>query len=299
MRARVLGIDVDAALLTAWRDWLAPEIQPFFVESLRRWPKLHDRHELQPELHYTYTLWNVPRRLKTLWLDEATFFELPRAARAALVRDQVTCGRGAVPTVRKWADLSDATELRSQADGHRFVWWPSLIAHSYREVCARFVESDGLPPYPRTAAPSRHREVPNSTWRACAAVVPGARSLAGTFPFPAGANCFGTVMAASGIASATNEWMLREPFLAWLRSACRPGGRDEDPGTVLVWRDHAGLPVHAAVTMGDGWAFEKASGAWWTPRVVAPVDELIRTNRSVGLRLERHHIARQLPRENA
>ncbi len=290
MRARVLEIDVDAALLAAWRDWLAPPVQPFFVDSLRRWPKVHEGHELMPELHYTYTLWNVPRRLKTLWLDEETFFELARATRARLVRDQVGYGRGAVPTIRRWADLFDETELRSQADGHRFVWWPSMIADTYPAVVTRFVESDGLPPDRRDAAASRHQEVPERTWRACEAVVPGARALAGTFPFPAGANCFGTVMAASGIASATDEWMLREPFLAWLSSACRPGGRDQDPGTVLMWRDTSGLPFHAAVTIGDGWAFQKPSGAWWTPRVVVPVDEVIRTNRSPGLRLERHRI---------
>ena len=73
-------------------------------------------------------------------------------------------------------------------------------------------------------------------------------------------------MAASGIASATDEWMQREPFLAWLASSSHPGGRDQEPGTVLMWRDNSGVPIHAAITIGDGWAFQKASGAWWTPR---------------------------------
>lgn len=84
--------------------------------------------------------------------------------------------------------------------------------------------------------------------------------------------------------------MLREPFLAWLDTTCRLGGRDEEPGTVLLWRDSDGEPFHAAVTIGDGWALEKASGEWWTPRAVRAVRDVIRASRAPGQHLERHHI---------
>lgn len=120
------------------------------------------------------------------------------------------------------------------------------------------------------------------TWNQCAKVLPGARELAGTFPSSSGANCFGTVMAAAGVADAADEWMLQDAFLAWLTSVCVPGGDDDRPGTVLVWRDPEGLPVHAAVTLGDGWAFEKPSQAWSTARTVLTVQETVKVNRGRG-----------------
>jgi hypothetical protein len=281
----VLGVDVDEDLLRCWQRWLAPEVQPFFVPSRRSWPTgapALGEGPLSPELRDTYKVWKLDRSLEVLWLDERTFLGMSRSERASLVRSQVRCGRGAVPAVRGWLDVVDPTALRSQADGHRFVWWPSLVASDPEEIVSRTVEADGLP--------SRHREVTSTTWDECADVLPAARSLAGSFPSSSGANCFGTVMAAAGVEGAADEWMFQGPFLAWLESACRPGGRDDQPGTVLLWRDTEGLPVHAAVTLGDGWALEKASQAWSTPRAVLSVKEVIRTNRSPGQRLERHRI---------
>src|SRR5688500_2506128 len=115
----VLGVDVDANLLRRWQDWLAPDMQPFFVESLRPWPKT-DARQLSLELTDTYKVWKLDRSLETLWLDEETFFAMSRSERAALVRAQVEHGRGAVPAVRAWADLVDPEALRAQAGGHRF-----------------------------------------------------------------------------------------------------------------------------------------------------------------------------------
>jgi hypothetical protein len=292
---RVLGIDVGAELLECWQRWLAPEVQPFFVESLRPWPKptavtadTADTARLSPELRDTYKTWKLDRALKTLWLDEEAFLSWPRPTRAALVRSQVGLGRGAVPTVRGWLDLADQQALRSQADGHRFVWWPSLLAGNADAIVSRAV-STGEPA-------SRHREVTSKTWRGCADVLPAAKALVGAFAPSSGPNCFGTVMAAAGVEGAADVRMLQQPFLAWLASACRPetrdhrDRRDHDPGAVLVWRNRDGLPVHAAVTIGDDWAMEKPSQSWASPRVVLAVDELIRVNRASGQRLERHRL---------
>ena len=284
----VLGVDVDTDLLRSWQGWLAPDVQPFFVESLRPWPKTDAGH-LSPELRDTYKVWKLDRSLKTLWLDEDTFFAMSRSERAALVQSQVRCGRGAVPAVRGWSDLLDPATLQSQAGGYRFVWWPSLLAGNVNsdDIVARAVTTDGNCP------PSRHREVTNETWGGCAEVVPAARSLAVTFPPSSGPNCFGTVMGAAGVHGAADEWMLQQPFLDWLGSSCRPARRndsDDDAGTVLVWRNREGLPVHAAVTIGDRWAFEKPAQAWSAPRVVLTVKDLIRVNRCPGQRLERHRI---------
>lgn len=124
----VLGVDVDPDLLASWERWLAPEVQPFFVKSLEDWPEgVPSPGPLPLELVDTYKVYRLTGPLETLWLDEPTFLGMPRSRRAELVRLQVEHRRGAVPTVRRWQEVLDARTLRAQADGHRFVWWPSLL----------------------------------------------------------------------------------------------------------------------------------------------------------------------------
>lgn len=286
----VFGIDVGAELLERWRSWLAPEVQPFFVEPGQSWPgALGRRSELSPELGHTYRTWRMDRSLEVRWLDEAAFLALDRSQRVALVRSQVTHGRGAVPSVRRWSDLVDGTVLRAQADGRRFVWWPSLLASDdvAHAILSRVVEGSPDGTAPETAG-SRHADVDPTTWARASSTVPQAMRLAGSFPASSGPNCFATVMAAAGVDGAEGDCVLREPFEAWLATTCRRGGRDDAAGTVLVCRDARGLAVHAAITIGDGWALEKGSAEWWTPCAVRTVPEVIRAARSPGQRLERH-----------
>ena len=237
---------------------------------------------MSPESRDTFRAYNIDRALNVVWLSEQTFTALPRNARARLVRSQVTHGRGAVPTVQRWKDLVDPGVVRSQADGHRFVWWPSLLVDDDGTILERVVSE-------RRRA-SRHRDVRETTWKRCATDVPGARALAGTFPIASGPNCFGTVMAASGELEAADMWTLRDPFEAWLAERTEPGGDDDSPGTVLVWRDTNGLAQHAAVTIGDGWVLEKPSQDWHAPRVVLAVRELIKANRTRGQRVQRRKL---------
>lgn len=262
-------------------EWLAPKVQPFFVSSARDWPSLSGG-AITPELDATYQLWRIPKNVKPVWMNEAMFMALPRERRIELVRQQLAHFRGAVPTARAWSDLLDANELRAQADGHRFVWWPSLVDDRVMERVA----SRSPTGRERALPESRHAEV--RTWPRR---VSAARPLAGTFASAGGANCFATVMAATGMAGAADQAMLIEPFEQWLATACRPGGNDLADGTVLVWRDtRTQASAHAAITLGDGWAFEKPSGDWWTKRVVLRVEDLKRGNRVRGWRLERHRL---------
>lgn len=281
--AQILGIQVDDDALGRWSDWLAPEMQPFFVEDPYSWPSTGGRHEVTPALRDTFAFWNVDRGdLEVIWLDEDRFRALSRRHRGILVRSQVDCGRGEVPTVRRWCDLLDPDTLRGQADGHRFVWWSSLLEPNRLRILDRVLSA--------RLNDSRHTEVAEATWRNCQARLPGARELAGSFAPGSGPNCFGTVMAAAGFPVAANGWTLIEPFVDWLDSSCRPGGADSEPGTVFVWRDSDNRPAHAAVALGDGWALEKPSQAWMTPRMVLTVRDIINANRTTGLHLERHHM---------
>jgi hypothetical protein len=273
--SRILGIDVPDDMLALWSGWFAPDPQPFLVEG--------DEHvPVSAELRDTFELYGLAaRRLSVRWLQEAEYFAMTRKERSRLLRDQVRFGRALVPTVESVPDAGST--LREQADGRRFVWWPSLLtSRNRRGVIGRFVAGN------RPA--SRHSEVPHSVWRTAEAVLPGARRIAGVFPLRSGPNCFGAVMAASGQAGANEQWMQREPFEAWLGSAARPTSNRsrEATGVVMVWRDADGRAHHASVSLGSGWALHKPSQGWMSPSTVLRTDALIRSVRVNGLRMQRY-----------
>lgn len=293
---RVLNIEVSDALLASWQDWLAPETQPFFLtkeESVDLPPQTSrpDQPVLRgipptvSELHPlrdTFQVPNVAHNLIPIWLSEEEFTKLPAKLRSRLVRAQVDHGRGAVPTVKHWTDLLDEHLLRQQSDGYRFVWWPSLVKIRPTDILQRVI-SDEFPP-------SRHEDVSAKTWTRCADVLPNARRLSGTFAPHSGPNCFGTVMTAAGVPNVEELWMFQAPFEQWLAQTATAGGDDQDPGTILVWRNNDGLAIHAAVTIGDGWVLEKPSQGWLSPRSILPIREVIKAGRKNGVHLKRYAI---------
>lgn len=293
---KVLNIEVPDALLRHWQEWLAPDVQPFFLneQEAAALPRMTTHHSTpvlrgtpplvtKPHaIRDTFTVWKIDTYLLPVWLNEEEFNSLPNRTRSQLVRAQAVHGRGAVPTVRRWSDLFGADRLRAQADGHRFVWWPSLIAEHSQDVLRRVISEAN--------APSRHKEVSPQTWSNCSAILPRAKLLAGTFAAGSGPNCFGTVMAAAGVADADEMWMHNDTFDEWLDQATIRGGEYGSPGTVLVWRSNLGKALHAAVTVGDGWVLEKSSQAWSSPRSVLSVAEVVKAGRTDGSHLERHSI---------
>lgn len=277
---RVLGIEVTEDLVARWADWFAPDPQPFLVESGDGLGGAGTA-ALTPALRDTYELYAIPGGLRLAWLTEDTFHQLSRVRRSELVRTQVRHERAMVPTARRWASLlGDA--VRTQADGHRFVWWPGLLARHAQMVLFDYVREG--------RRPSEHKRVRASVWRNAERLLPEARRLAGTFPSSSGPNCFGAVMAAAGVEGAESVWMQREPFEAWLAESTAPGGNDADPGTILVWRSPDHAAQHAVVTLGGGWALHKPSQGWMSPTKVLTVPDAIGSARSHGRRLSRRHI---------
>lgn len=176
----VLGIEVETSLVRRWAGWLAPACQPFFLAvaeaaELGLTPE-NPAHDLSPELRDTYEVWNLAKDLEAVWLDEDAFHAQPRDVRARLVRTQARHGRGAVPTISDWADILDAQVLREQADGHRFVWWPTLVAPHLEAVLQRVLGEWQLP--------CQRKSVPEEIWRAASSILPNARALSGTAPGP-------------------------------------------------------------------------------------------------------------------
>lgn len=256
---RVLGIDVPDSLVSAWEEWFSPSVQPFPIDGLEESlvAQLPSRSVTPTaEVRDTFFLYSGSWR----WLDEQEFDALPHAARRALLsaRRRSTRPKPTVP-------------------------WPSRLA------------GGGLAPLLAWVAagcrPSRHDEVPESTWERCTTVLPAARALAGTFSTEgSGANCFGTVMAAAGVGGAAEQWMQAGSFTDWLSATAEPvrgPSADVLPGTVLLWEEH-GAVAHAAITLGDGWALSKPSQSWSSPRLVWSVRDTILGWRLPGTRLSRH-----------
>ncbi|MGZ4686628.1 hypothetical protein [Oryzihumus sp.] len=280
----VLGIEVGDELMARWAGWFAPEVQPFLVPEGSALAELGRPGATGPaavELRDTFEIYTPPAGMTCRGVTAAEFTALPREVRAELVRTQRAVGRRLVPSVRSWPALRDHG-IRGQADGHRFVWWPELLGGREDDALVPFVE-EGM-------RRSRHAEVPAAVWREAGRVLPGARELAGTFPGGSGPNCLATVMAASGVSEVATRWMQREPFEEWLAGHTCPGGRDDHPGTVLVWRSQAGLVQHAAVTLGAGWALHKPSQGWMSPVKVLTMAEVLLSARCPGRRLTRRRL---------
>lgn len=280
---RVLNIDVADGLVAQWVDWFSPPVQPFLADAALASSigTQTAAGSLSEEVRDTYCLYGLPEGLRYVWLSEGQFTALLRPRRTALVRAQRSYGRELVPSVRPWvAAVGD--RVREQADGHRFVWWRSLLDGREEAVLTDYIEEGRLA--------SRHDEVPEDVWDAAFHTLPSARRLAGTFPAASGPNCFGTVMAAAGVAGADTVWMQRAPFERWLSGRTRSKGDDNEPGTVLVWRSPDGLVQHAAITLGDGWVVHKPSQGWMSPTKVLTVLECKASSRATGRRLERHTI---------
>jgi cell wall-associated NlpC family hydrolase len=83
--------------------------------------------------------------------------------------------------------------------------------------------------------------------------------------------------------------MVCEPFEEWLAAHTAAGGRDDEPGTVLLWRGGDRVQ-HAAITIGDGWVLHKPGQSWKLPRKIRTVAEVRRSTRTAGWRLTRHRV---------
>lgn len=282
-RREVLGIKISNDLMSRWSSWFAPDPQPFLVKRDSPLAQLGVPlvGSLDVQLRDTYEVYAQAPDTQWRIIGASEFLALPGQTRAALVRGQVNLGRSLIPSVRSWPGL-EARGIRNQADGHRFVWWPSLLDGNEEEVLFSFLEVG--------RRKSRHAEVDGDVWRRASALLPGAKDVAGTFPRRSGPNCFGAVMSTAGVGGAAAMWTQRETFESWLTERTTPGGNDDAAGTVLIWRSYEGLVQHAAVTLGDGWALHKPSQGWMSPTKVLSVPEVLSSARARGRRLTRRSL---------
>lgn len=273
-----LGIDVPPDLLARWREWFAPQLQPFNTSHLGE-----DAAGLGQPAEPTLSLrdtFHIYSDENWTWLEEPEFTALDLTTKRALLR-----GRAATGRLSQLPD-GDHPVAQTSAVDSRVVWWPDTLRRVGDQPLLDYAES-GLPP-------SQHREVTPAIWSSGRHLLPKAADLAGRFPASSGPNCFGAVLAAAGAGSAS-DWTQREPFEEWLAARTQPvrgTQRDHLPGVVLVWRNHDGLAEHAAVTIGDAYTLNKPSQGWFSPHLVWTVRETIAASRYKGAVLSRYLIVR-------
>lgn len=262
--AEVLGIGVDEALVEQWRGWFAPTVQPFRTDLLP--PEVTaavpaKEAKPKPEWQDTYSMYGGT----WTWLSENEFNALrPSLRRSLLAVRRRTMRPKAMPA------------------------WPSELARSGDELMYRWIESG-------TVRPSQHHDVADSVWRRAQAVLPDVERLAGTFPTAGGsrANCFGTVLAATGLA-VSDVLICPDIFQDWLdehTEVISGTKHDNEPGVVFAWTEHGRL-AHATVSLGGGWMLGKGSQAWSSPRFVHTVRNFVESWRYPTTRLSRYRIVR-------
>lgn len=262
--AEVLGIGVEEALVERWRTWFAPPLQPFRTDLLP--PEVAAAVPARqvaptPEWEDTFATYSGT----WTWLSEEEFNALRPSLRRSLLAVRRRTGR---------PKLMPA--------------WPSELAGSGDELMFRWIESG-------TVRPSEHQDVPGSVWKRAQAVLPDAERLAGTFPTAGGtrANCFGTVMAGSGL-DVSDVQIGPDRFQDWLDEHTEgiTGTKcDDEPGVVFAWTEHGKL-AHATVSTGGGWMFGKGSQAWSSPRSIRTVRSVVNSWRYPTTRLSRYRISR-------
>lgn len=259
----VLGIGVDESLVERWRDWFAPQVQPFRTDLLpaQLAPTVPMR-QVEPTLEWTDTFFMYGGTWT--WLCEEEFNSLRPSVRRSLLAVRRRTVRPKLMPV-----------------------WPSELARSGDELMFSWVASGAV-------RPSRHEDVPGAVWKHAQSVLPQAERLAGTFARGgSGPNCFGTVLAAAGL-DVSDVQIGPDALQAWLGEHTEPikgTSHDDEPGIVFAWTEH-GHVAHATVTIGDGWMLSKPSQAWSSPRLVCTVREVVNSWRYPTTRLSRHRILR-------
>lgn len=261
--SQVLGVSVAGRLLSRWRGWFAPPEQPFRTDLLSSEMHLAIPHrEMEPTSEWRDTFFMYTGTWT--WLSEAEFTDLRPGQRKTLL------------AVRRKTVRPKSMPV-----------WPSELAAAGDKLMLDWIASGAV-------RPSRHRAVAGRVWDRAAVRLPRARHLAGTFPYTgSGPNCFGTVMAATGVSEAEDTQIPPDAFEKWLAEHAEPikgTSRDDEPGIVFVWTEHDKL-AHATVTIGDGWMLTKPSQSWSSPRLVYTVREAVNSWRYPDTRLLRYRLS--------
>jgi hypothetical protein len=115
---------------------------------------------------------------------------------------------------------------------------------------------------------------------------PNVRKLAGTFASKSGPNCFATTVAAisrsdGDVTQIADQWLHQPEFLAALYQHGYQVNLSASVSdlalydAVLVWFDHDHRAQHTCYLVGEGLAINKNSQAWFSPRQLLLIKEIV------------------------
>lgn len=290
--------------ISSWEQRLVYEREPIYVTPAeRKWlpagavvmnsAEVRENHVIAPlDLFDSYDLYRMDRRgMEVAFLTPAEIWDLSDEARQELMALQAARGRGQIYTegfLRKAEAtlVSGGRDRFVAADGIsrvalRYDVWQSLSPADQRRWLLHFV-SEG-----RNSCMGG--DLPADQWeRYTEAHGEQVRLLASAFHPISGPNCFATVLAAatrsnSQALSIAGHWLHPEPFLRGLTergyemSSIPAEPEALPPGAVLLFVDSERRPQHTAFYLGDGLALNKDGQAWFIPRQVRPVAEVLAT----------------------
>ncbi len=237
------------------------------------------------DLYDSYDLYRMDRKgLSVAFLTPDEFERLSAAVRQELMAFQARRGRGQIYASLPWATDRDRFTLDGgpRAALRHDVWW-RLTMDERRAWLLQFV-NEGR----ESCLSGTLREEQWSRFG------PVARALAGTFAPTSGPNCFGLALAAAAPSvvlarSIAGHWLHPEPFMRGLasrgyteRGDLSDDGSNLPPGAVITFVDDDGRPQHACFYLGDGLALNKDGQAWFIPRQIRPVGEVLENWRADG-----------------
>lgn len=293
---------VPASLLDAWTQLLVCEIAPFFLTEalMSRLPNettLLSRSEFNQmdfALSYrdSYRTYAVhPDASWVAWLRPGEFDSMSSTTQAELLHAQWQLGRGQVYDLDAIRPLLHASGVTASAmsrvvetrDGAKLILdaalWTSLPMPVQRNWLTQFVLEQ--------QAPYDTLDLGAVPWDD---VLPHQRAsiqaLVNRFAPKSGPNCFATTLAATTSRLPTARtisrvWLNQAPFLRGLSARGyhqRPNLQVETHqlrDTVLVWFDPRGTPQHSCYVLSDGIALNKNSQAWYAPRHLVALPDLL------------------------
>lgn len=293
---------VSQAQLKQWANHFVVQSAPFFLTDtlrsrlppemvvLKRQALVHLNYPLW--FHDAYTTYSVRAHCQYVtFLRKADLLELAPNLRTELLYTQWQCGRGQIYDWETVSPFFKEEQAKNSAifgctatpEGIKFVLdfsvWQQMAHKRQVEWLYHFMALNQHP-YP-TLLPG---EVD------CWAIKPLSRSLilnlANTFASDSGPNCFSTTLAAITenpvIAQTISTlWLHPEPFMQGLDTrGYRAVGIEQATYAALVdavclWRNQQGIAQHACYVIGNGIALNKNSQAWYAPRHLAYIDDII------------------------
>lgn len=295
----LVGCAVTQRHFDNWTHLLVADAAPYFLSDnllssipaeIPCFPRRSGMdQQMSLALRDSYSIYRVdPAYQHVVFLTDAALRSLRPRVREQLLYAQWRGGRGQVydwerftelfPSDTRFGELSDFA-IDTEA-GRKCILgdtlWHSLPADRQECWLRRFV-ADHRHPYPTMALNSIELPPPRTLQLS---------SLANTFAFTSGPNCFATTLAAI---TETPEyahtismlWLHQDMFLHGLTvsgytrnhavDACTEGLSD----AVVIWSDDAGTPRHTCWLIGQGIALSKNGQAWYDPRHLAAIRDVL------------------------